>query len=108
MSGLVCQSTLTITGSTITINASGYMQTPGAGSFVAGYLIDSRCPSGHTCSSTLLSNLTPWRGEMDTNATFTIAARETQSYGAHTICIWAGHTAGTVAAGLLEFWLEGN
>jgi hypothetical protein len=103
--GLVCRSTLTITGSTITVHASGHIQTPGAGSYVAGYLIDSACPTAWTCSSTLLSNVSPWRGEGDTNAAFTIAAREMQAQGAHNICVWAGHDAGTTANGVLEFWL---
>ncbi len=106
--GIVCRSTLTITASTITIHASIKVVGTGAGNANAGYLIDGACPSGHTCSGTCTSNVNPWETNNDTNHSLTIVARETKASASHDVCIWACSDAGTVASGVLEFWLEGK
>ncbi len=104
--GLVARSTLTISGSTITIHASMSVTTAGSGNTFAGYLIDGRCPDRYTCSSTCASNVTPWKTNNDTNSYITLQARETVASGSHTVSIWVCNDAGTTAAGTSEFWIE--
>ena len=109
--GLMCRSTLTVVGSTITIRAQGSIdQSAAAADYSAGYLINGACPRGFTCSATCTSNRGGWTllNGGNTFTPFSLQFRDTVAHGSTNICIWACDGTGTDATGTLEFWLEAN
>ena len=107
--GLVCKSTLTVTGSTIAIQGLVLVdQGAASADYAIGYLVDGKCPSGWACSTTCTSNTFIYTNGANSKTMMAFNWRETAASGSHSVCIWACDAAGTDPGGALEFWLEAN